>query len=785
MRFAVLSKILISFLVSAVAFSTTRDSQSASKGRSVDAFDRSISLIKNGSPSRANASSEYLALSFDENETPDKRIAYHELSSGINDYPACAPFFSSEPLLISPDYSGESRPQSYNSTVKGTISQVYSSYFNPDKRVYVQKKRKCDVDLFEFRVFGRASVELVLSNIAGGCDYDLELLSHVKNDLNIKPNDFAENKIDLIKKSTKPSNSNERIFVSDLLPNVYYARVSSPNGTFSSVKYNLRLTVNYSSKSASISELRYQYGAKGAVWVSDYDPYGYLPFQKFDEQYIGVGTLGSSASTWTNPIFSYIERFERLRHASVYVWDPELRNGMASTLRSILTQAEAKEAEMREIKEDAQVRLDMLEATLDIVMTFVFPSGGVFTFKAFFGVIRDFLIWQLIFDCLELLFVPSESSISRIETFIDYIRCAVIALECGEQTNEVVLIESYYSAKNGFLNMHTIDFTPSQSELDKSHLYGSDLLSDFDSNAFFCGTIYPLCSNDSISGLFSKTIPVLDEVNTSIPVLLSTGVREYGELDFGEYKWFGFTAETSGLFRFRMDSRSLALVGDLFNSITSGRSNEGRLAISKEDLGADAFSVDCFLQADETVYLRVRSQDWSGEGIFSVIVERVADNASDISIKSSDVVFEGSEYPEDCMSQDFFFGSETINTSRRRAKTTDGLIDLCVEWVGQEAWLEFTFQKAIRSISLLHRVIFSPEEGVISGFYYYIGAYDDDEEAYDYCPCEGQNDDFCWDVFDFSTPSNKVKLSLYAWGRGSFPCNVRALISELRFQFVA
>ena len=158
----------------------------------------------------------------------------------------------------------------------------------------------------------------------------------------------------------------------------------------------------------------------------------------------------------------------------------------------------------------------------------------------------------------------------------------------------------------------------------------------------------------SISGLFSKTIPVLDEVNTSIPVLLSTGVREYGELDFGEYKWFGFTAETSGLFRFRMDSRSLALVGDLFNSITSGRSNEGRLAISKEDLGADAFSVDCFLQADETVYLRVRSQDWSGEGIFSVIVERVADNASDISIKSSDVVFEGSEYPEDCMSQDFF-----------------------------------------------------------------------------------------------------------------------------------
>ena len=117
--------------------------------------------------------------------------------------------------------------------------------------------------------------------------------------------------VDNFSYSRKANNVNESI-TRNVTPNTYYVRVY-PYGekSYDAVnKYRLNFKIDYNIKNDTYSNLKYNLGAGGALWLSDFDPIGIKAFSSESAEYAGffMASNGAIASAYANPIFDYLEK---------------------------------------------------------------------------------------------------------------------------------------------------------------------------------------------------------------------------------------------------------------------------------------------------------------------------------------------------------------------------------------------------------------------------------------------------------------------------------------------
>ncbi|MBP5092162.1 MAG: hypothetical protein J6328_06400, partial [Bacilli bacterium] len=604
---------------------------------------------------------------------PTLEYKENESDSLLNDYPSCAGNY--QPKIISPDYDGKSAPTDFTSHVSGKIT-YFDPYQGHDANGEpILKDRDRDVDLYEFHTYGRADISARLYNIPTGTNLDFELLSHVEYDEGESPTEsvHGENKLKTIDVSNNRMNQQENVNYYSALPNTYYLKVYSPERDGVNY-YDVELTVHYTpAQDESIDELRYQKGAVGAVWVSDYDPFGIHAFKEHGKRLVGI--TDGKKNSYTNPMFSYLEKFERIHHATIYLWDPTFRNHFAQILdglyKSMVANKEALKKQLEEAKKqykDVQFWLEVNDfvfgGLLEVGLALI-PGGNAAgkvvskIGKALCGYTATFSLSQAehaLAKCiLEKIFpAGTEENISdlntqyqNVEDLISYYGAAKKIFESGMINNdngdvyEVKKLVSYYSLTKEGSYKHCIDFMPLNDEIyNLSGVHASTYIPAYSADAHFNGTIYPLRNDKDWEYVDEKEEPLFPDANTATPIDVSSQAEAFGTLVNCKYLWYKFTAPDYGTYSFTCHSIDVDTAAELFYEPKDGKSRDGLLAES--DDYNPSVSKDCRIEYPLTptrsVYLRVHSPNWKGNGIFNLTIERIGD-ADNITI------FGGTELP--------------------------------------------------------------------------------------------------------------------------------------------
>lgn len=545
--------------------------------------------------------------------------------------------------IISPTYDGTYAPRNYLTELDATLHR--------NELLWGLIKREVDVDYYQFRVYGKADLNIELTNIPSECDYDLELFEHNNSRY------AEEDSVTSIASSRNASNYQETISMF-IFPGVYYIKVYSYNGSFNAKqKYHLSLSVNYKSEDVSISDLKYSKGAGAALWVSDYDPFNIQAFTSSGKSEVGFLTSSQyySAYKFGNPMFHYVRGDEKILHASLYIWDLELRKQLYEIVKESIEILKTEIGSKERIKADLDITSEVVNGVsvvTGIVMTFI-PVANIGAAISFgIGIVSS--IGPSLLDCLFETMMP-ESKIDEAKEYLTYLQVLAVALECNSSTSnqEVVKIDSLYEIKSesmpGIVQInYDIDFTPT---IQDKYLYDSNIISSFSSIAKFNGTVYPLKTLGDIQKARLKNQNPIEDVNTGGDTELVLNHSIPNELSEGEYHWYHFVAPETATYEFKTDS-SIDTVGELFLSIVPGKSTEGILAFDDDgDLtNGRNFSLKYDLFKGRTIYLRVRGYGWKSTGFYSLSV-----------IKRNDII----PISENIDGADFGFHNEYVDNENR------------------------------------------------------------------------------------------------------------------------
>ena len=482
-------------------------------------------------------------------------------------------------------------------------------------------KRDIDEDYYRLDVFGNAKINVKLRNIPEGCDYDLKLY---KFD-NVR---YAEaDDISFITSSINGGNAEENINTT-LTPGTYYLWVYSYNNTCdASTRYQLAGNVNYTGYDKEIPQLKYNKGAKAALWVSDYDPCGIVPYTYNDKVEVGYMTADyTAAMKFENPFTQYFTSGQPVEHAVLYIWDINLRNELRAIISSIYDEVNTQ----LQADKDLLIKLECIESGTGSAST----AGSIILsfFKASNKVVpvlnKVFTVAPIVVSIIKLLLSPNQEDIISNENLLDYLRDIRTALEANNQTgtNEVVRIAATYSySSQNYLGVvqtsYYFDFTP---HLQDEYLYNDYTIHAWNSSSIVRGSIYGIVDVDGIQNAIHHGSNDLPDVNTSTLKTLEVDKSMPGYLNEGEYHWFEFTAPTAGTYSFYTENNTVDAYGELFNSIVPATSTTGRLKYAYSTRKSDDFQFEYTLDAGQTVYFRIRGSIWLYTGYYTIRIAKIS-----------------------------------------------------------------------------------------------------------------------------------------------------------------
>lgn len=518
--------------------------------------------------------------------------------------------------IISPAYDGTYEPSSYSTSLEATLHR--------NEWLWGLIKREVDVDYYEFRVFGKADLNVELTNIPSGCDYDLELLEHDNSKY------AGEEDVISVASSRKASNRPEHI--SKLVfPGVYYIKIYSYNDSFDAQeRYCLSLYVNYKSEDINIPDLKYSKGVGAALWVSDYDPFNIQAFTSSGKSEVGYFTSNEYyfSDKFANPMFQYIRGNGKVLHASLYVWDLELRKQLYEIVRGSIDLLNTQIGRKEKVKAGFNITSEVVNGislVTGLAMTFIPVTIVTAPVSLAINIVSS--IGPVLLECLFETIMPG-SKIEEAKDYLTYLQVLAAGLECNSSTSdhEAIKIDSLYEIKEesmpGIVHMnYDIDFTPT---IQDKYLYDDNVIPSFSSKARFNGTIYPLKTLEDIQKARLKNQIAIEDVNTGGDTELVLGRSAPNQLSEGEYHWYHFTAPETATYEFKTDS-SMDTYGELFSNIVLGKTSNGVLAFDDDGdyTNGKNFSLKYDLFQGRRVYLRIRGYGWKSSGLYSLSVTKI------------------------------------------------------------------------------------------------------------------------------------------------------------------
>lgn len=564
------------------------------------------------------------------NSTRRKQATINEEQSAKDFYEYLEPVYSDYQLSEIQTFSSDSTKDEYesnNSFEKATImnnGQSINATLHRDPWYYLFW-RDIDEDYYRIDVLGDAKLEVKLTNVPYGCDYDIELYKHF-NGISSSFDDVTL--FDTTSYSRKAQGSDEQI-TRNVTPNTYYIRVY-PYGDKSydaDNKYKLTVSFSYQTKNETYSNLRYNLGAGGAIWLSDYDPCGIKAFSTQDRTYVGYHLIDglTNIDVFSNPIFDYLGEENKVEHATLYLWDNNWKLALKSIVEQIRVQVQAEIAKNQKI----QVKLELLGDAINIggmitgvVLTFMTPTGGFIIASQIIGVIAS--VAPTIYGPIMQSLFPEIWDTTK-EKYLNYLNVLSTALATTSTTsdNEIVKISTYYKITydfNAFSSTfnYYCDYTPEYDET--GYKYDDTTFYAFHPGQIFNGKIYGIVKPTDFSDAVNRKFKTQQEINTGGDREIFIGDGIIDELDVGEYHWFHFIAPVSGYYRFYSEGDTDTYLS-MFNQIVPSQSSVGELKHDDDSGNGYNFSLTYKLKSNQVLYLRVRGYNWNRIGLYHFKVE--------------------------------------------------------------------------------------------------------------------------------------------------------------------
>ena len=497
-------------------------------------------------------------------------------------------------------YQAGDTPTSYWKSIKGCIGE------------------EGDEDYYKFTLYGKANVTITLGDIPDQCDYDLRLY---EQGTGLFGEAQCQNQIHYCGNSS----NNSETLTKTLYPNTYYIKVYSWRG-YGSPLYSLGLTVSYIRNNESITAMK-EKGAKGALWLSDYDPYGIQP--SITDSRVLVGSTGSWSrcvhyprdwefGSWSTSHFTFPIDTGEYKHAEIYIWDESFRQQMLSLVTRLYDAISAEITREVEFRLSKQVQNYWWGVGITILGYVPYIGTAV-------SLISD--AYDLISGAADIL-CPSEDILVTKGNYLEYLSRMEAALDMYrplpgsditafkipmrykiiKKTNESapsgsgVPSGASYNCTNYYLTYQPSD--PRQ-----YFGYYEDTIYAQDAENPITGTIYPIVDGNSMHMALAR-----ETYNMSFATISNNSDRNVS-INRGEYTWYKFTAPQNGTYYFMSKGDEETTI-DIFDNMVYGKSDYGRVSRYYKNNGVSTgvnFSLS--LGEGQTIYLRVSG----GNGAYSAL----------------------------------------------------------------------------------------------------------------------------------------------------------------------
>ena len=490
-------------------------------------------------------------------------------------------------------YSSSGSPTLAPATIRGFIS-------NED-----------DVDWYKFTLWGKADISIDLTNIPEECDYDLELYRRGTT---------------RVGRSARGSNYDENISMR-LYPGVYFIKVFSYDG-YGSPKYNLSFSGNYVREDANIAEMTAK-GAKGALWLADYDPFDIKPTTNFlnancvgttyhHKAWTRTSVTEDTYTTTYNPEFPYVMG-RAYKQAELFVWDDSLKSSLASLFATLYTQSVAKDTNAKNLRMQAEVNENVGKACFNVL-----KNGAVAVISIEVPIVGwialgvDFLV-----ELFSAIF-PKGNSFENYNTLTNYIENIWIALTCSEGNGRPIKIPAYFKVTSSTVSnwgsyqmsettTYTLSYVPPEIPVGQLPYFvyqNSNIPAvDWTGDGPFTGTVYPLFDGESSEKAWNR------ETYDMSYETFNNNSQKTSSLSRGQYKWYKFTAPQNGTYYFMSKGDEETTI-DIFDNMVYGKSDYGRVSRYYKNNGVSTgvnFSLS--LGEGQSIYLRVSG----GNGAYSAL----------------------------------------------------------------------------------------------------------------------------------------------------------------------
>ena len=494
-------------------------------------------------------------------------------------------------------YNGE-KPQNYTVSKSATLHKA--------KWTADGVERTVDEDIYRFDVMGNAHIKLELSDIPEGCDYDVVLFRH-DNIKNATAVDIIQ-----VAVSENVANTAEEIVV-DSTPGTYYIWVYSKDDSFDdNAEYSILCDVEYKAQDVSLAEMRYDKGAKAALWISDNDVLGLDLFETDD---------WSEVAQNDDPFNEYIMTDAYVEHMTLYIFDHQLSKDLWESLVPVWNALYDGEY----LQGDCKVELAYLfhgneaqgePARLNITVDVFQRSWFMTTEKT---VVDDEIeISPLAAVILEkILFAGEQHEISK---YAQYVHLMMFALESSAKYEH----DQYERISWYFCDPEKHDTNVASYKLEVGAPYeGWNYEVDaWREDSVTNGTVYGIISAEDATKALDRRSTDLTDVNTGKIYDIGLEVGFPNTLNVGEYHWYKFTAPSQGTYVFYTENSS-DMYGELFNEVVPAMVTDGMVVSGNDHNGTDDFRIEYTLSAGQTVYLRVTEYGRDEYGLYVVKVTKV------------------------------------------------------------------------------------------------------------------------------------------------------------------
>ncbi len=416
-----------------------------------------------------------------------------------------------------------------------------------------------------------------------------------------------------------------------------YIRGQQPSSSGVTLEYALDLTVSRSTSFSLISlgDLRFNKKLPGAIWLSDYVPFDLVSFGEVNNEYIFDR---SNSNELHDPLLEKLTRESEgnpIHFATFYIWDSMLRYSLYETFDALYTffcqtvkDQEIQNAEI-EVVCDWLNNVSIVISVLQFGVKFIpLPKLtaalqlGLKIAKLAISFINTFLksLIQKI-DVTDSILYTSYFNFLKGLLYMDFENIGDNP-DPNEIVNQdfdkVIQIPLYYSLRKENPNSETnsrsiISYKATLEKFESGDLFvcTSSSVSVAPDDCYSCyGKIYGFCDSadlDSINSLPEySTIP---DVDPNIKPLI---FNEFNESDnyavvslfTGQYDWYQFTAPETRTYYF-LCSGEEGMIAELFSQPVKGYSTQGLIRSYPKE-----YYFSKSLNADETIYLRVRHQNY-------------------------------------------------------------------------------------------------------------------------------------------------------------------------------